>query len=505
MKPLIPLTTQLDFMMSELQGPERRAGRAFAQPFGTAADAATAWDQLYERSGGAGDDRARAYATDVFNAFRDDPTGGQSLPPNARFAMGYLTQKGMPLQNAAGIVGRLMTESYASMDPAARNTIGGGHGTYGVAQWRGPRLEALANFAGVPIEDIRNAPVSNGEGQYYPVKSEAPMAGLLNDAGAQPTPQMPQEQSPWKTGQAWNTIALALNSLRNQPDQQLAQALQGRLQQGRDRAQSSRTAAWLRSQGREDLAAAVESGTMTGKEAASVFYTPAKDTRTAQIQNYEHWLEQGKTPEEAAVLAKAGTTINVDTGAKADTKFAEQFAAGDAKTLSDTATAGMSAQRNLARLGTLEQLLANAPTGVEGAFKQLAGNFGINTEGLDNIQAATAIINSLVPEQRPAGSGPMSDADLELFKQSLPRIINQPGGNALIIDTLRRVNEYDAQGAVIVQELRAGKIDRATAFERLQAREHPLPDLTQPVAAPVISDEQRQADLDALEAALGGN
>lgn len=110
------------------------------------------------------------------------------------------------------------------------------------------------------------------------------------------------------------------------------------------------------------------------------------------------------------------------------------------------------AARALSQIDQLEGLLANVNTGAPAAWKQFAGNYGINTEGLSDIQAAQALINQLVPAQRPPGSGPMSDADLELFKQSLPRIINQPGGNQIIIDTMRDIQRYDMQLGSIVQE-----------------------------------------------------
>ena len=79
----------------------------------------------------------------------------------------------------------------------------------------------------------------------------------------------------------------------------------------------------------------------------------------------------------------------------------------------------------------------------------------------------------------------MSDADLELFKQSLPRIINQPGGNQLIINTMRAIAQYDAEGAAIVQALRSGEFGtgpqaRARAFEMLQNRVNPLASFSAP-------------------------
>lgn len=170
-------------------------------------------------------------------------------------------------------------------------------------------------------------------------------------------------------------------------------------------------------------------------------------------------------------IGGGGVTVNNN---MATDKFAEAFAKSDADALAAISDAGISAQRNLSRIDQLDALLKASPSGFAAAAAQRAGEWGIKTEGLDTIQAAQALINSLVPEQRQPGSGPMSDADLELFKQSLPRLINQPGGNQLIIDTMRAVAQYDAEGAQIVQQLRTGTIDRATAFQMLQRRQNPL-------------------------------
>ena len=177
------------------------------------------------------------------------------------------------------------------------------------------------------------------------------------------------------------------------------------------------------------------------------------------------------TPDGPKVIGGGGVTVNNDLGGD---KFEEAFAKGDATALGTISESGMAAQRNLGRIDQLEGLLSQSPTGLKGVATQLAGEWGINTDGLSEVQAAQALINSMVPEQRQPGSGPMSDADLALFKQSLPRIINQPGGNEMIIQTMRGIAQYDAEGAAIVQQLRAGQIDRAQAFAALQSRENPL-------------------------------
>lgn len=170
-------------------------------------------------------------------------------------------------------------------------------------------------------------------------------------------------------------------------------------------------------------------------------------------------------------IGEGGVTVNNNMG---NDKFGEEFAKLDANALGAVSASGLAAQRNIGRINQLDELLKSSPTGFEGALAQRAGEWGIKTEGLDTIQAAQAAINSLVPEQRQPGSGPMSDADLALFKQSLPRIINQPGGNQLIIGTMRSIAQYDAEGAQIVQQLRNNEIDRAQAFQMLQSRPNPL-------------------------------
>ena len=161
--PIVPLKTQLDFVMHELAMPQYNS--FLRTEYATPEQAAIGFENIYERANGAGNDRAAAYARDVYSAVSNGDMSG--LPPNAVAAYEHFTANGMDPVKAAGATGRLMVESYAHMDPNARNTIGGGYGTYGVAQWRGPRIEALAEFAGVPLEAISSAPVSTPEGRYY--------------------------------------------------------------------------------------------------------------------------------------------------------------------------------------------------------------------------------------------------------------------------------------------------------------------------------------------------
>jgi len=202
---------------------------------------------------------------------------------------------------------------------------------------------------------------------------------------------------------------------------------------------------------------------MTGKQLNEKFGTELDPTKMYNVSS------SGKITQ----VGGGGVTIEGDKGV-------DRFAEEDAKILSQTFASGLSASSNLNKINRLSDLLQNVETGGTANIKSIAGNFGIDTEGLGDIQAAQALINSMVPEQRPAGSGPMSDADLDLFKQSLPRLINAPRGNEIIIATLKGIAEYDQMGAEIVQRYRTGEITKAQAFQELMARPDPFASATSP-------------------------
>lgn len=126
------------------------------------------------------------------------------------------------------------------------------------------------------------------------------------------------------------------------------------------------------------------------------------------------------------------------------------------------------------QIDLLDQALSNIQTGAGAAAKQLAGEWGINTDGLSEIQAAQALINQIVPMQRAPGSGTMSDADLALFKSSIPRIINQPGGNRQIIDTMRAINQYDTRMVEIATAVADRKLSPSEGREAMLQVPNPL-------------------------------
>lgn len=155
-------------------------------------------------------------------------------------------------------------------------------------------------------------------------------------------------------------------------------------------------------------------------------------------------------------------------------KFYDEVDKGQAAMFTGLIDDGVGAPAKLAQIDQLEGLLVASPSGAEAAFKSYLGSYGVQTEGLDTLQAAEAIISQLVPAQRPPGSGTMSDADLALFKQSLPRLVNTPEGNRQIITAIRGIALYQKAQSEIANAVVSREMAPAEGRAALMALENPL-------------------------------
>ena len=171
-------------------------------------------------------------------------------------------------------------------------------------------------------------------------------------------------------------------------------------------------------------------------------------------------------------IGGGGTTINNNMG-EGDT-FYKELDKGQAAMFGGLLSEGQAAGTKLQQIDRLEGILATSPQGAEAAFKSALGEYGIQTEGLDLIQSANALINQVIPQQRQPGSGPMSDADLAMFKQSVPRLINTPEGNARIIQGMRAIAEYTAQQGEIAAAVANREMTPADGRRALQSLANPL-------------------------------
>lgn len=251
--------------------------------------------------------------------------------------------------------------------------------------------------------------------------------------------------------------------------------------------QQNMTKEWLKARGRDDLIPLVDAGQgmFALQQATAVPDAPDPFTLGPGQVRYGpdgQIIAQGPGQEPQTVInnTMGGTDEFYNT---LDKNLATQT--------TDLITAGMNAQSNNVRLSELENLLATAPQGAQGSMVQIASSLGIPVEGADEVQAAQALINQLVPGQRPPGSGTMSDADLALFKASLPQIINQPGGNQRILQTMKAINDYTVAQAEIAQAVANREITPAEG--RQMAAQVPNPLALQPTTAPQVAPPPAQA------------
>jgi hypothetical protein len=368
----VPLAKQLDFMWNELNTTEKPALEAMRQPRFSAGDYATAFDKTYERSGGEGDAMARSYAEMVHGALAENPLAENTgLPPNAGFVYNYALGKGLDPKAAAGLTGRLMVESYPSIDPSARNTLAGGNGTYGVAQWRGPRMEALAEYAGVPLNNLTSAPVTTPEGRQFASagrganqQSRGQPMGLLG-----PAPQQEQREpgalermtGGFLTPDRVDRAIIAMQGMTMNPNEALARSAQanisGRADTRKTQEQTNKTVAALKRLGADPkLIALAESG--FGAQALQMATTQPKDNSTSMMKNYKFLTEVLGVPQEEALKMSQGG-LNITNNLGPTTPGGETFDKEVAKDLNKFILSGAADQaKNISQLRDARDRLA---------------------------------------------------------------------------------------------------------------------------------------------------
>lgn len=177
-------------------------------------------------------------------------------------------------------------------------------------------------------------------------------------------------------------------------------------------------------------------------------------------------------------IARAGAS-NVNVMTKQETEEAKTVGKGFGDQFVSIQQAGTDAGGKLARLDRMSQLIQGVNTGkLEPARMQvsaLADSFGLQIDpNLPAKQAIEALSNELALQARnPSGGagmpGAMSDKDREFLVNISPGLSKTPEGNALIIDTARKLARRDQDVARLAREYRKrhGTIDEGF-YDELQ-------------------------------------
>jgi len=260
-------------------------------------------------------------------------------------------------------------------------------------------------------------------------------------------------------------------------------------QRGAQRVQSARvnkTIQWLKKNGYPDIAAAVEANP---KSAANVMSAVlAQRSKGSQVGDTSMIMTGAEVMKLVpgvklnpnapyTVKRKGGQIVDIDAvgGMQPElTPFAEEAQKGDVKDLREIRNVGRAAERNMAQVERLGSLLDQTDTGIMAGLASRANALGLGDFRGDAAAAAEAIISQLVPAQRPPGSGTISDADLALYKASLPSIAARPGGNKLIIESMIALLEHDRKVGEIAQKALDQTITPSEAYSQMSALPNPF-------------------------------
>lgn len=179
---------------------------------------------------------------------------------------------------------------------------------------------------------------------------------------------------------------------------------------------------------------------------------------------------------------KPATEVNIDN--KGAGKFAEKGNEIAAKRYGDMVTAADDAAPMRADVETLAGLLEGVGTGAgtetRAGLANMAKSMGLDSVAdrlaggkLDELQAAQALLDKITPRMRVPGSGTSSDRDMAAFKNSLPSLGKQPGGNRMIADTFRALADYQVNIGDIASQALRGEIKQVDADRMI--RETPSP------------------------------
>ena len=206
--------------------------------------------------------------------------------------------------------------------------------------------------------------------------------------------------------------------------------------------------------------------------AAQTFAAPEQPDLPSSVREYQFAVSQGYEGSFADYQRDMAETTRVVTQPES---AASQLTAMRLDQFSDMIAAGDAASRNLVRLDRMGELLDEVDTGAAAPIALAARRFGLNLgDNVSELEALNALISQLVPEQRAPGSGVMSDADLQLYRDSLPALLNSPEGNQLIFETMRAINEHDRSAARIAQRVAAGELTVQQANDELRNLSNPV-------------------------------
>ena len=269
--------------------------------------------------------------------------------------------------------------------------------------------------------------------------------------------------------------------------------------------QRNATAAYLRKEGREDLAQAMENGGLTAAQALGQL--PKKKDPSAAIQAYEYYVNQlpkGTVPksfeEYELEQTRAGVAQPEGVGETAWQKAVGPAQVSIFKSYMDKGTAARKTISNTSLLGELGNAMDSGivPTALRGLVPE-----GVSAP----IDAYKAILTSTALSLKGKGTGPMTDDDFNNLLSTAGSISASPAARKIVQLALTENSKIALQIADISSKAISGTMDRLVATQKINElmQANPLTDEMKSQLRAISGDADNgstMGDIDAADARI---
>lgn len=250
--------------------------------------------------------------------------------------------------------------------------------------------------------------------------------------------------------------ALALNSMRLNPDDSLAAGLREQLKTIQSTRGANVTAQKLREMGKPELAAMVEAGQLTGKEA----YSLATKNPTELQQMMELYKTNPEMLQSLAQMGVFGGDVDMGQG-----DYLKAIAGSFSKRIDGYNERADNARNLLNGLQDVQRLLGQTDTGQFQETKLAWGEtlqrygFDVDTSNIGNMQALRAATNQLVAQELRKNKGPQTDFDAEFTGRFLPGLGQTQEANQQIVKYLSSTQRLELVLGNMASDALTGKFD----------------------------------------------
>ena len=269
--------------------------------------------------------------------------------------------------------------------------------------------------------------------------------------------------------------------------------------------QRNATAAYLRQNGREDLALAMENGGLTAAQALSRL--PKEKDPSAAIQAYEYYVAQlpeGTVPKSFEEYELEQTRAGVaQPDGVGQTAFQKSVGPAQVKQFVDYIDKGAAARKTIMNTSILGEL-GNA---MDSGIVPVAMRKYI-IEGMSGpIDAYNAMLTSTALSLKGKGTGPMTDKDFDNLLATVGSISASPAARRIVQLALTENSRIALQIADISSQAISGTMDRLTATKKINElmQTNPLTDEMKSQLRAIsggATDDSSLGDIDAADAEI---